>query len=145
LLFRVSSPTKSVRLILDLTASILADGSATLPPAVVVGENAIQVGLMGHGAARVVSPPFSPLFVDGAAYVLLDLGADAKLLNIPRKGLMKLYGMKVPIDYRRMVAFARQIRLIDADTPDSRRIPSRLDKFPSDLGNKDLEFSGIYE
>jgi hypothetical protein len=69
---------------------------------------------MGHGAARVVSPPFSPLIVDGAAYVLLDLGVDAKLLNVPRTGLMKLYGTKVPIDYRRMVAFARQIRLIDA-------------------------------
>jgi hypothetical protein len=145
LLFKVSSPTKSVRLILDLTASILRDGSATLPPAVVVGENATPVGLMGHGAARVVSPPFSPLMVDGAAYVLLDLGVDAKLLNVPRTGLMKLYGTKVPIDYRRMVAFARQIRLIDADASDLQVVPSRLAKFPSDLANRDLEFSGIYE
>lgn len=145
MLFRVSSPTKSVRLILDLTASILRDGSATLPPAVVVGENATPVGLVGHGAARMVSPPFSPLIVDGAAYVLLDLGADAKLLNVPRTGLMKLYGTKVPIDYRRMVAFARQIRLIDADASDLPVVPSRLTKFPSDLGNKNLEFSGIYE
>ena len=76
---------------------------------------------------------------------LLDLGVDAKLLNVPRTGLMKLYGTKVPIDYRRMVAFARQIRLIDADASDSPVVPSSLAKFPSDLGNKDLEFSGIYE
>jgi hypothetical protein len=103
---------------------ILGDGSAKLPPAVVVGENAIPVGLMGHGAARVVSPPFSPLVVDGVAYVLLDLGADAKLLNVPRSGLMKMYGANVPIDARRMLAFARQIRLIDADALGTPVIPS---------------------
>jgi hypothetical protein len=145
LLFRVNSPAKSVRLVLDLTTSILGDGSANLPPAVVVGENAIPVGLMGHGAARVVSPPFSPLIVDGVAYVLLDLGADAKLLNVPRSGLMKLYGANVPIDPRRMVAFARQIRLIDADALGTPVLPSGLVKFPADLANLNLEFSGIYE
>jgi hypothetical protein len=145
LLFRVNSPAKSVRLVFDLTTSILGDGSANLPPAVVVGENAIPVGLMGHGAARVVSPPFSPLVVDGVAYVLLDLGADAKLLNVPRSSLMKMYGANVPIDTRRMVAFARQIRLIDADVLGTPVTPSGLDKFPSDLANRNLEFSGIYE
>jgi hypothetical protein len=145
LLFRVNSPAKSVRLVLELTTSILGDSSASLPPAVVVGENAIPVGLMGHGAARVVSPPFSPLVVDDVAYVLLDVGAEPKLLNIPRNGLMKMYGANVPIDTRRMVAFARQIRLIDADASATPVIPSGLDKFPSDLGNKNLEFSGIYE
>jgi hypothetical protein len=145
LLFRVSSPTKSVRLVLDLTTSILGDGSASLPPAAVVGEGTVPVGFVGHGAARVVSPPFAPLVVDSVAYVLLDLGVDAKLLNVPRTGLMKLYGTKVPIDYRRIVAFARQIHLIDADASDSPAIPSKVDKFPSDLANKNLEFSGIYE
>jgi hypothetical protein len=44
-----------------------------------------------------------------------------------------------------MVAFVRQIRVIDADASDSPVVPSRLAKFPSDLGNKNLEFSGIYE
>jgi hypothetical protein len=145
LFFRVSAPTKSVRLVLDLTTSVLGDGSANLPPATVVGEGAVPVGLLGHGAARIISPPFAPLVVDGVAYVLLDLGADAKLLNIPRSGLMKLYGTKVPIDYRRMVAFARQIRLIDADVSDLPAIPTKVDKFPSDLANKNLEYSGIYE
>ncbi|SHH65003.1 hypothetical protein SAMN05444169_8568 [Bradyrhizobium erythrophlei] len=145
LLFRIESPAKVSRLVLDLTASILADGKSNLPPAVVIGEKAISVGLLGHGAARVVSPPFSPLVVDGVAYVLLDLGAQPKFLDVPRTGFMKLYGTNVPIDYRRMVAFVRQVRIIDANASDSPAIPSRLDMFPSGLGNRNLEFSGIYE
>jgi hypothetical protein len=145
LLFRIESPAKVSRLVLDLTASILADGKSSLPPAVVIGEKAISVGLLGHGAARVVSPSFSPLIVDGVAYILLDLGAQPKFLNVPRTGFMKLYGTNVPIDCRRMVAFVRQVRIIDANALDSPAIPSRVDKFPSGLGNRNLEFSGIYE
>ena len=145
ILFRVSSPAKSVRLVLDLTTSILGDGNADLPPANVVGETAVPLGLLGHGAARVVSPAFAPLIVDGVAYVLLDLGAEPKLLNVPRKGLMKLYGTNVPIDYRRMVAFARRIRLIDADTSELPAIPTKVDNLPLGLANQSLEFSGIYE
>jgi hypothetical protein len=144
LVFKVNSPTKSVRLVLDLTTSILGDGSASLPPANIVGESAVSVGFLGHGAARVVSPPFSPLIVDGAAYLLLDLGSDAKLLKVPRQGLMKLYGENVSLDYRRIVGFARQIRLVDASV-ELPKPPTRLNKFPLDLANRDLEFSGIYE
>src|SRR5258706_698213 len=58
---------------------------------------------------------------------------------------MNWYVTKVRIDHRRRVASARQIRLIDADASDSPVVPSRLAMFPSDLGNKGLEFSGIYE
>src|SRR4029077_16261318 len=88
LLFRVWSPSKTVRMELDLTTSILGDSEASLPPATVVGEEAILVGLKGHGAARVISPPLAPLIADGVAYVLLDLGADPKRIAIPRPGLM---------------------------------------------------------
>jgi hypothetical protein len=145
LLFRIQSPTKSPRLVLDLTTSLLADGLSNLPPAVVVGETAVPIGLLGHGAARVISPPVTPLVVDGVPYLLLDLGAKAKLLDVPRSGLMKLYGTEVPIDYRRLVAFARSIRLVDEEAPNLAVIPSKVDRFPSDLANKNLEFSGIYE
>jgi hypothetical protein len=145
LLFRIQSPAKAPRLVLDLTTSILGDGSASLPPATVIGENAVPVGLLGHGAARVISPPLTPKVVDGVAYILLDLGVDAKLHDIPRPGLMKLYGTKVAIDYRRLVTYARQIRLVDADDTGAPASPSKVNKFPSDLGNKNLEFSGIYE
>ncbi|MBR0778775.1 hypothetical protein JQ625_28450 [Bradyrhizobium diazoefficiens] len=145
LLFRVSSPSKSVRLELDLTTSVLGDGKAQLPAATVVGEQPVQVGLSGHGAARVISPPLSPLVVDGVAYVLLDLGAEPKPIKIPRHGLMKMYGTEVPIDPRRMVGFARGISLIDADEEGAATPPSSISHFPADLAKEKLQFSGIYE
>jgi hypothetical protein len=145
LLFRVASPGRSVRLELDLTTSILGDGEARLPPATVVGETPVQVGLAGHGAARVISPPVSPLVVNGVAYLLLDLGAAPKHIEIPRRGLMRMYGTKVPIDPRLMVAFARRISLIDADSGPTAAAPAAIRHFPADLANQNLQFSGIYE
>jgi hypothetical protein len=145
LLFRVASPTKSVRLVLDLTTSILADGNSKLPPASVIGGRSVAVGLVGRGAARVISPPFSPLSVDGISYVLLDLGAEAKPMKTPRPGLSGLYGNDVAVDYRRLVAFARAIRLVDAASANLPLPPRRISTFPSDLADPGLEFSGIYE
>ena len=145
LLFRVEHPTKKQRLLLDLTTTIMANGKAELPPATVAGETRTLIGLEGHGAARVLSPPFAPLVVDGVAYALLDLGAEARLMKIPRSGLMGLYGRSVPLDYRQVVAFVRKIRAVDSEAADENVAPSRIANFPADLGNPNLQFSGIYE
>jgi hypothetical protein len=56
-----------------------------------------------------------------------------------------MYGTKVPIDPRQIAAFARQIRLIDADGQASAVLPTEIHDFPADLANENLEFSGIYE
>jgi hypothetical protein len=145
LLFRINSPATAYRLVLDLTTTILADGKAQLPAARVLGEGTASIGLVGHGAARVLSPTFKPLVIDGVCYVLLDLGADAKNIRSPRTGLMALYGNDVDIDYRRVVAFLRNIRLKSEDASFSGAAPSKVERFPADLANHNLEFSGIYE
>jgi hypothetical protein len=145
LLFRINSPAKLGRLVLNLTTTVFGDGCACLPPVSVVGDEEVAVGVSGHGAARVVSPAFSPKIVDGIAYLLIDLGADARLFDTPRSGLMGLYGTSVPIDYRKMAAYVRQIRFVDAANAEEVRPPSKIDNFPSDLAAAGLEFSGIYE
>ena len=145
LLFRVEAPPKKMRLQLSLTTTLMRDKEEKLPPAIVMGASAVSVGLLGHGSARVVSPAFSPLTVDGIAYVLLDLGADPKLLPTPRTGLMRLYGTHVAIDYRQLVAFARQIRFLDADIDQSPDAPSSVSRLPQDLYNQALQYSGLYE
>jgi len=145
LLFRVHAPSSRVRLRLDLTTTVLGDGRQRLPPAVVMGDSAVSVGLVGHGSARLLSPPFSPLVVDGIAYVLLDLGEDSRFRTTPRTGLMKLFGNSVTIDYRRFVAFARQIALVDAEQNQDGVAPSRVATFPQDLAKPHLQYSGIYE
>src|SRR5947207_434744 len=79
------------------------------PPVWVAGDEQVSLDVLGHGAARVMSPAFSPRIVDGVAYLLIDLGTDAKLYDRPRSGLMRLYGSDVPFDVRKMVAYVRQI------------------------------------
>ena len=145
LLFRINAPAKLGRLVLDLTTTTLGDGCACLPPVSATGEEQVRLDVSGHGAARVTSPAFAPKVVDGVAYLLLDLGADARLFATPRTGLMGLYGTDVPIDYRKMVAYVRQIRFVDASSPDTVKPPAKIDAFPSDLAGAGLEFSGIYE
>jgi hypothetical protein len=145
LLFRINSPAARYRLVLDLTTSILADGKSQLPPARVIGESAASIGLVGNGAARVLSPTFKPLVVDGVSYVLLDLGTDPKNIQTPRTGLMALYGNDVDIDYRRIVAFLRRVRLKSEDASLADTAPSKVQSFPADLSNHNLEFSGFYE
>lgn len=145
LLFRVEQPTKKQRLLLDLTTTIMADGKAELPPAAIAGETRVSIGLEGHGAARVLSPPFAPLVLDGVSYALLDLGAAPHFIRTARPGLMGLYGTSVPLDYRRVVAFIRKIRAVDSEAADENVAPSRIANFPADLGNPNLLFSGIYE
>ncbi len=145
LLFRLERPTRELRVLLDLTTSLLADGKAKLPPAAALGETRVEIGLVGHGAARMISPPLKPLIVDGVPYLLIDLGQQPQTIQIPRTGLMGLYGDSVPLDYRRIVAFIRKIRAVDAQEFNQKKPPAQVTRFPADLGNPDLEFSGIYE
>lgn len=144
LLFRVNSASAAARLQLSMTSSILAGTERRLPHAKVVGEGARSIGFLGYGAGRVVSGAFVPIRYDGKSYMLLDMGVDAQPLAIPRRGLMKLYGQNVPLDYRQMAGFVRRIRLIDANDK-LPQPPSRLEHFPADLANDALQFSGMYE
>lgn len=68
-----------------------------------------------------------------------------RLSDTPRTGLMALYGISVPTDCRRMVAYVRQIRFINAASADGVRPPSKIDRFPADRAAPGLEFSGLYE
>ena len=144
LLFRVKSASAAARLQLSMTSSILAGTERHLPPAKVVGEGARSVGFLGYGAGRVVSDAIVPIRYDGKSYILLDMAVDAQPLAIPRRGLMKLYGQNVPLDYRQIVGFVRRIRLIDVNDK-LPQPPSRLEHFPADLANDALQFSGMYE
>lgn len=144
LLFRVVNPSAAARLELSMTSSAITGTERHLPPVRVVGEAAKSVGFLGYGAGRVVSDAVTPLQYGGRSYVLLDMAVDAQPLAIPRRGLMKLYGQNVPLDYRKIAAFVRRIRLVDANStlPPP---PSRLEHFPADLANDALQFSGVYE
>src|SRR5205085_6296711 len=51
----------------------------------------------------------------------------------------------VPIDYRKLVAYVRQIRFVDTAQAEAAKPPTKIEHFPTDLATPGLEFSGIYE
>jgi hypothetical protein len=132
LLFEVLNPTPGMRLVLDLTATLNADGCNQVPPAAAVGAARVPLGAKGRGSCRLFSPPLTPQRIAGRHFVALDMGA-------PGGGFGK------SLDPRKFVAFARDISAVSAADYASLRPPTVLAVFPRDLRHPDLEYSGIYE
>jgi hypothetical protein len=136
-----------VRLVLDVTASPIRrrDGSGALPPASVVGTRRVPLPLVGSGSARVVSAPLTPKVIDGLRYVVVDMGEPGQLPLVRRPGLTDLWAKSVPIDPRFLTSYVRDISLVSDSAYQHLRAPHALTRFPADLHNPGLEYSGIYE
>jgi hypothetical protein len=147
LMFQVVRPTEGVRLVVNVTASYNADGSNALPPtASAIGEEKRwSLGAVGRGSARLFSPPLVPQRIDGRDYFMIDFGRPGQRFNMPRKGLMSLYGRDVAIDRRLLVGFARDVSAISEEDFQKLTPPGQITHFPDDLANPNLEYSGIYE
>ena len=145
MLFRVIEPTSEVRIGLDISTTVIAGNPRPLPPATVMGETSASFGLVGNGSARLLSPPIRPLMVGKDAYVLVDLGRDAKQLATPRTGAMALYGSEYSVDYRVVTAFARRISVVDAGNCECASAPSAITDVAAAVTDPTLRYSGIYE
>jgi hypothetical protein len=145
LLFRADGATNRSMLRFELTTSLIHDGENSLPLADLVGDQRCSLGLVGRGSARIFSKPFSFQEIDGASYFAIDMNRPGKFMPFQARGLMHLYGAGIPLDQRRLVAFGRDITLLKADERLEEEIPMSIEKFPQDLGNRSLEYSGLYE
>jgi hypothetical protein len=145
LVFRVVNPGPAVRLAVTLTASFKGDGRNRLPPAAVIGESRVPLPLVGSGSARVFSPLLAPRDFEGQPYLAIDMNVDGELIAVRRRGLMNLYGRHIALDSRRVVAFTRDISLVPDREYQALQPPRSLSRFPDDLANSALEYSGVYE
>lgn len=144
-MFRVLGPSSGERLEMSLTTTLIHDGVNQLPAAVVVGASRVPLPLEGRGSARVYSPPLTPQMIDGAPYLLLDMGSEARLAPSVHHGLQGLYGRRVPTDPRLLTSYLRDVSLISAAQYAHLHPPSALSSFPTSLNDNQLEYSGIYE
>jgi hypothetical protein len=144
-LFRVLGPSRGMHLVIDLTATLTHDAANVLPPAAVVGSTRLALPLQGRGSARVFSPPLEPQVIAGAPYVLLDMGVNGRLPASSRSGVQALYGRSVPTDPRYLTVYVRNISLVSAAQYNGLHPPISVSRFPADLNNPDLEYSGLYE
>jgi hypothetical protein len=114
--------------------------------AVVRGAWDVPLGLVGAGAENRIVGPIVPVGIDGGAYIALDFAQEPVPFPIRRTGLARLYNQAVPLDYRHLVAFGRDISALSPAEYDALPRPRRVTRFPDDLVQATgLEFSGIYE
>lgn len=144
-LFRVLGFQPGSRLVLDFTATLQRGRSDAIPPARVVGASSWRLPVVGRGAARVVSPPVKPLMINGAPYLLLDMGVPGKLGPTHSTFLDGLYGQNVPLDPRYLTSYVRNVSLLRPSAVSELHAPHVVARFPQGLANPNLLFSGISE
>lgn len=146
LLLRIENPAREVYLRLSLTKSVMGQGLTVLDmPLQVLGRAPREAQLTGAGAANIFIGPIQPVEYVGAHYVAIDFGTLGNRIESPRQGLMKMFNRDVPMDWRYVVAFGRDISCYDAAGYAALPRPRALGLFPADLLQAGLEFSGWFE
>lgn len=146
-LFQIFGPTSKVRLALDFTTSPIARDPRVnvLPPAAAIGAERVRFPLVGSGSARVVSPPLRPRIIGGRPYVVLDMGRRGRFPPVRRPGVTGIWGKSAVLDPRSLTSFVRDVSLVSPAQYRDFRPPMAIRRFPADLANPNLEYSGISE
>lgn len=144
-LLEIINPTEKSRFVISLTATLKANGENRLPPCEIYGVNPVSAGFVGRGSARIFPQAPAPQVINTRSYYGIDMGVDGTLFPSVKSFLMRWYGADVPFDNRRLVAFARDFSMISAANYQNLKTPSSLQRFPLDLIDDNLEYSGIYE
>lgn len=136
LLFRIINPTKKFHIELAITNTFDGNRNNKITSANVVGNNRLPFPVMGRGSARVFSPPISPQVINKSSYILIDMSNGS---------FNKLKQTQPLLDARQIITYGRNISAISEKEYQQLNPPSIINKFPNDLANDDLEYSGIYE
>jgi hypothetical protein len=140
-----TNPTPGARMVMEATSTVMKNFESALPLPIVYGESAVPLQFIGRGSGRIFSPPVQPALSGGLPYLSIDMGRDGKQFQNNTTGLMKLYGSDIVQDTRRLTTFARDISLISQEDYLKLTPPTVISRFPADLANRNLEYSGIYE
>jgi hypothetical protein len=146
LLLRVEQPTKELFLRVAASRTLLPGRTTWKTGALVHAEADQPLGLIGDGAFNLIVGPLRPQYFKGAAYVAIDFADIAEQIRNRRTGLKALYNADVPLDYRRLIGWVRDISALTPAAFNGLQRPSRVARFPQDLVDAEaLEFCGLYE
>ena len=146
MLLRVEHPTGEIYLRIAATRTVLPGRTEWKPGAVVHAENDQPLGAVGSGAFNLFVGPLQPRKFDDAWYVAIDFAEITQVILDRRDGLKAMYNRFIPLDYRRLLGWARDISALSGDEYRHLQRPTRLARFPQDIAAAStLEFSGIYE
>jgi len=146
-LFRVVNPTPTIYLRVAATKTVMGPANKNWSSAAVVhGQTDVPLGLVGAGGINRIVGPITPVWVDGGAYIAVDLAQAPIAFPIKRSGFANWYNRSVPLDYRRLVGFGRDISALSPAEYAALSRPRGLTHFPDDLAQAvGLEYSGLYE
>jgi len=80
--FHIIHPSPDLRVMIDFTRTSLGVGRTLLPAkAIVVGDDDYKIPFSGAGSSRVFTPIIKPEYYEGQAYITLDFGDPAEVIN----------------------------------------------------------------
>jgi len=146
-LLRVENPSDSFYLRFAGTKTLMTSKRTHWSSkAIVKGVTDVPLGLIGDGAANTIVGPIKPVKLGVSYYIAIDLGEEAKTIPFHRSGLKAWFNREVPLDYRWLVGFGRDISLLNSQEFETLERPTALKHFPEDIIKaRGLEFSGVYE
>ncbi|MDO8543843.1 MAG: hypothetical protein Q7S40_25655 [Opitutaceae bacterium] len=146
MLLRVENPTEEIYLRIAATRTALPGRTQWNSDALIHAEKETPIGIVGNGAFNLFVGPLRPHPFKDAHYVAIDFQEMTKVIMDPRSGLKAMYNRYVPLDYRRLLGWARDISALSPEEYRQLKRPTRVRYFPEDIAAAEtLEFSGIYE
>lgn len=156
MLLRVEHPSDELYLRIAATRTLLTGRTAWRTPIknwdgtmlrpIVKGTDDVTIPAVGNGAFNLFVGPVRPLVHEGVAYVAVDFSEAPDVILDRRTGLKRLYHREIPLDYRRVLGWGRDISAINVEEYHALQRPTRLAHFPEDLSEAEtLEFAGAYE
>jgi hypothetical protein len=142
-LFEVLHPSPTLRFVLSMSTSLNDTENQTIPPAAVIGAKRYPLGAVGSGSARLVSPAIVPQYIDGSAFIALDMGRPATLRHVPKSPVMAAFNADLPLDGRLTVGEVRDMSAIDARSSDM--LPAYFDDPRALVYDEPIPYSGMYE
>ena len=150
MLLRVEHPTGRIYLRIAATRTLLTGRTAwrvsEKTPPVVHATDDRPLGVVGNGAFNLFIGPLTPKKLEDASYVAIDFADIPHVIMDYRPGLKTLFNREVPLDYRRLLGWARDVSALSEEEFSQLHRPRAIEKFPADLATAStLEFSGAYE
>ncbi|HEY3754526.1 MAG TPA: hypothetical protein VGL42_00090 [Opitutaceae bacterium] len=112
---------------------------------VVMGKETVPLTFVGDGSGNVYAGPVHPVQLGRACYIALDFRETPTRVNFVRTGLNRLFHDAVPMDYRQIIGFGRDISVLSPQEYAALVAPQELDSAEQLLTDPGLKYSGLFE
>lgn len=133
----------NARFVFDLSGTVLKKRGGSLTTVTISSEKgSVPFRFVGRGSGRIYSDSVNLKSLD---YMLIDMNTEPETFANKKTLLRFLYGGDVLIDSRRLTYFVRKFGVLANTEYQALKPPHALSKFPTNLADPGLEYSGLYE